>query len=439
MGNESSVPGEGGAGSDIEDLEQLEQHQQAGGNSNTPKSVNDAQDGKSGRTGPRAGARMIGAVFGKSNRNLQANSSSASTTNQQQQPQQHATPQDATSTSSADGNAMDHSESSHNSFYDASMTAATSPPSASADPNTAGVISHDYFAAAQQQSQHQQAASLPKQASSESLDVDRGEHPAVGVMFEKTPTKKSLFPGRATARGAALISSMRNLTVGAFSKATNNTKKDETDWEKQWDEDEEDSDDDDDSSSSETGTASAPLHQQIRPPMDVGHSEMPVPPQPSSMGSSSFQSAATAAVDAPPPSMLIPSKVAMQQQPHDLASEWDMAGIQPPTAVVDSAAIPPSTQSQSTVLSSSSTALPQAPPSQQQSVVEKPNVQMFLPMLRVLGKGSFGKVRPKRFHNWKIKFCSFFFLHEYVSVDVYSSRLSWSRSALATNAVVCLL
>ena len=303
------------------------------------------------------------------------------------------------------------------------------------------VTSHDYFAQAQQQnyysSQHQvnpqqipppyyagqpqpgyhQPQPVPYERSISSLshDVNHREHPAVGVMYERPGNppvqKKSIFPGRATARGAALISSMRNLTLAG---ALRGGKKEVNDWEKQWDADEDDDSDEEDED--ETGTPSdgtstgvrggstsekpssftaqsAPLHYhgQVRPAMDAGHSELPMQPhvqsgamEPTVGGPSVPIESASTLQNFNSGNNKVAfvthdlSAVHQHQQQQDLAAEWDMAGIQPPSAIVDD---------QETTSTTVQTTLPQ-----QQREATKPNVQMFLPMLRVLGKGSFGKV-----------------------------------------------
>jgi len=228
--------------------------------------------------------------------------------------------------------------------------------------------------------------------------------------------KKSIFPGRATARGAALISSMRNLTLGGAFGSGNKQKKEVNDWEKQWDadedddSDEDDEDDESDATEQEGGDAAKRTGESDAPPMlsmpqhqqpDIGHSELPLPHgSNSAMSVTSIANGATMLSrfdDATGPSQQPPPQQQQQQQQvlapsskvppptatndvgqHDLATEWDMAGIQPPTAVEPDSdgAVPITTMQQQ----------------QQAAALAKPNVQMFLPMLRVLGKGSFGKV-----------------------------------------------
>ena len=134
--------------------------------------------------------------------------------------------------------------------------------------------------------------------------------PQVGMLYEKS--KKGL--GRAGARGAALVNSMRHLAIGV-------RKKEATEWEKNWDEDESDDEEED-------AVAAAPLHARQ---MEHGFS---VPPPPAY----------------PEPTDLLSEPLPGQEQLVD-PKEWDTAD----------------------------------------DTSQKPNARMF-PMLRVLGKGSFGKV-----------------------------------------------
>ena len=201
-------------------------------------------------------------------------------------------------------------------------------------------------------------------------------------MFEKNPSKRSLFSGRATAaRGAALINSMRNLNIGGAIRSATTKKAEVNDWERQWDEDE-DSDEEERASSSAAAAAGVmPQHalHHVRPGMDMGHSSVPHlatagPPttaqqqQLESVGSypQSPQHQKQNAVVTPPTPDLLSSPLSPQEETLD----WDHFGSQ------------------------------QVSPTEEMGA--KPNVQMFLPMLRVLGKGSFGKVRVEQaFFVWR--------------------------------------
>jgi hypothetical protein len=224
-----------------------------------------------------------------------------------------------------------------------------------------------YYMQQQQQQQQQQQAYYghPNQ-----MPPGGGGYPQHGVppQDEKPPSKKSLFPGRASARGAALISSMRNLSLGG---ALRNSKKEAHDWEKQWDADEDDDESDEEEDAGRQGVAgpprvgAPPLHA-MRPGMDTGHSDLSTP-----------------VITSPPPQ----------------TKTSDKAYFVTPEAVYDAPASPPHTRNVIGSAPSSPTVIPIA----EDDGVEwdtgqlvddaKPEIQMFLPMLRVLGKGSFGKVR----------------------------------------------
>jgi len=187
-------------------------------------------------------------------------------------------------------------------------------------------------------------------------------HPPIPSAASGGSSKKGLFQssGR-SARG--MISTMRNLSIGGALRK----QKDVQDWEKQWDEDE---DDDEDESDEEDE------HHQLQqqPPLHSLKTTAAAAP-PAVMTGSSLQRASepTDLLSGPPPvtasyasssagvsssSLMAAETTTMQQQA--AGPDWDTEGI------------------------------PQAP---REAAGRKPDVQMFLPMLRVLGKGSFGKVR----------------------------------------------
>lgn len=179
--------------------------------------------------------------------------------------------------------------------------------------------------------------------------------------------------------------------------------KEVNDWETRWDEDDEDDDDSegDDQIASPAMAANyaggphlAPLHaQQLRPGMDAAHSSTSLPPMtttaaddmrfvspsalhqsrtPASAGTHAQQFQKAHLITATPESDISHSDgplVAQQQlqkpQQQSLIRQESEDGIEWDTGVM-----------------------------QEQSIdYEKPNVEMFMPLLRVLGKGSFGKVR----------------------------------------------
>lgn len=139
--------------------------------------------------------------------------------------------------------------------------------------------------------------------------------------------------------GRALINSMRNLTVATGSRKTNmGPQREENDWETKWDEDDDESDGEEEES----------------------HVEMKQDAQSK------------------------PSPHSPQQQPVDLLSE----------PIVASQVVPSQTPPQVPKLRPTGDVDWDKVTVAQSKLVEyeKPNVQMFLPLLRVLGKGSFGKV-----------------------------------------------
>jgi hypothetical protein len=172
---------------------------------------------------------------------------------------------------------------------------------------------------------------------------------SVGTLPEKSGSKRGLFstPGRSLAhsRGAALIHSMRNITLGKAlgGKGSTQTSKQQLDWEKQWDED----DDSEDEPSDEAALNAASA-------LDVVHA--------GSIG--------------PPDGFILTSAIVSGQQ------SLEAQQLAPPTATLGEPSFPPEPEEQ---LSDS--------PIGNADDDGKPNVEMFLPMLRVLGKGSFGKVR----------------------------------------------
>jgi hypothetical protein len=273
----------------------------------------------------------------------------------------------------------------------------------------------------QHQHQQQQQAYYPPQQvqqGSGQHPQDIGDHGVESVMYEgKAPGKRGL--SRASARGAALINSMRNLSLGGALRGGSKQQQQQqqqnqqsgasnphevTDWEKQWDEDDDDSEGEEDDpnalqqgsmgSASNQAAAGLPLHQ-IRPGMDAGHSR-------------------------DPESQRQKQQELEQQQQHDVSLEFQQ--LDSPSAILPTTTAPlspikkqkanfvsPEMVSQQQkhqlavqtgdLLSDPNVAvIPQdewdaGMPGVEEVGNLKPNVQMFLPMLRVLGKGSFGKVR----------------------------------------------
>jgi hypothetical protein len=241
--------------------------------------------------------------------------------------------------------------------------------------------------------------------------IDAGTRTAI-------PDKKSIFSGRASARG--MINSMRNLSIG--SALQRSKPKEVHDWEKQWDEDDDDSDD----GGHDTGTASTAAASGLRPGgggggLESGHKNAippppppPLPPPPTShhlpplppshhsflVGASATPSAAGTAPKSPirhdtlyyatppPPPPLQSTAVGLLSSTAPPPSL-----VTPPPPQYPYATPHPQQQHSSGQLDvwETDASLPLAPPHPYD--VRKPDVDMFLPVLRVLGKGSFGKVR----------------------------------------------
>lgn len=235
-----------------------------------------------------------------------------------------------------------------------------------------------------------------------------------------------------------------------------NKKEQVNEWEKQWDEDDDDSedeqadrghdyDDDDEQDGGVAGAgAMAPSHSaaavaaaasasasarklmpqhQLRPGMDVGHSNIPVPLEMSSWSSSA---AATGGGSA------IVSQQQQQQQQHGhlVTSEPQDLLSNPPNLAVPNAAMSSYEDDDGVEWDTGMV----------QKVVDghvKPDVQMFLPMLRVLGKGSFGKVRF-------LHCCTRYTFSNHICIytphphPFNVCRLYWSKSASERNVVVYL-
>jgi hypothetical protein len=208
------------------------------------------------------------------------------------------------------------------------------------------------------------------------------------------PDKKSIFSGRASARG--VINSMRNLTIGS---ALSRKPKEVNDWEKQWDEDDDDSDEGGAvmGSGSDVGmsgqyatSAAAAAVSSIRPGhVDAGVMsasailEMPPPPPPPNHATAASAAAANSAALVPP-----------RSPPHRHHTQCFE-----PSANLVSPSLSPPHPGTSTVGVGGLDVWETGPSDllqQQMLDIRKPDVDMFLPVLRVLGKGSFGKVRDVR-------------------------------------------
>lgn len=174
--------------------------------------------------------------------------------------------------------------------------------------------------------------------------------------------------------GTRLINSVKNLAINAkgavvhgdqeqtIDPAKPTTGHSVSDWQRQWEEDDESDDDDDD--------AKLPASQ-LRPGMDEGYSQASVAAMPNA-DPRMLQSAAPRSPQKSQPATMpvtpgrdgvIRSSPSPRQYTTQLSDgvEWDTGAQVMPRK-------------------------------------EKPSIEMFLPMLRVLGKGSFGKVRVCKWH-----------------------------------------
>lgn len=198
-------------------------------------------------------------------------------------------------------------------------------------------------------------AQTPTQTSQYTMP-QQGESPVVGVMYQNntTPKKGMNFRQGANTAGRTIINSMKNLTLtrkpSQIQRQASNGKS-VNDWEKQWDEDDDDEDDEEEeqveSTDVKTPAAAQPLHRQMRPGLDAGLSSAPL-------------SSAPLVTSTPPqkPHVVTEESIDQLKPVPDDGVEWDTGD--PLEAPLD-----------------------------------KPKVEMFLPLLRVLGKGSFGKVRDE--------------------------------------------
>lgn len=173
----------------------------------------------------------------------------------------------------------------------------------------------------------------------------------VGVMYQQSPSRlKKGGMNFKSGKGASIINSMKNLSIkdaikGAATKSGKGGDGGEevNDWETKWDEDDDDDDDEDESDEDEEVEKPpiTPLHPQVQQQVDnMGFAETP-------------QQKAHLVTATPENDVYPPQRLAGED-----GGNWS-------TGIV-----------------------------QGQPPGDKPNVQMFLPLLRVLGKGSFGKVGP---------------------------------------------
>ena len=210
----------------------------------------------------------------------------------------------------------------------------------------------------------------------------------------------------ATARG--MMNSMRNLSLAVVSgNRLHNKKAQVQEWENKWDEDDDDDDDsdhDDDDNNEHGGGGDHHHHHLTHHGVNVSRDDsvptdtttnstsMPSPGSPYRPTSGSSTSPIPISQLSHPPPISSPPDLLSPQAP---PSSSLLSSVSPGGYVTDDnleATIPSSTTFYSvgdgTEMTSSTSASPIPVPQQHR----KPDVQMFLPILRVLGKGSFGKV-----------------------------------------------
>lgn len=196
------------------------------------------------------------------------------------------------------------------------------------------------------------------------VDVTQQPHPMVGVMYA---TEGGTSGSRSTGNtlrnsgkvvresGRKVINSLKNLSLGQRTSSKKTTQKEESEWETRWDEDDDESDEEEDV---KIGPASAGVH--LRPGMDGGHSSS------------------------------TPTMRVEPAAPLTLFAEANIPPVTPPRVKPAAAQVEAALDADGLEWDTG-TGLDIIP--QQDPTYEKPNIQMFLPLLRVLGKGSFGKVR----------------------------------------------
>jgi hypothetical protein len=192
-----------------------------------------------------------------------------------------------------------------------------------------------------------------------------------------------LFPGRAK----GMINTMRNLSIGGALRK----QKEVQDWEKQWDEDESDDDEDDDEFDESQQEQEDDMILQANSSSTSLRSSTTLPSSATSSGNS-----------IPPPALVAPMK-RLGLSPKSASHGRGMSLPSRPTSKKATSAPTIVATTAEDLLSAplhvASSAewdtVPPPPPMPESIVERKPDVQMFMPMLRVLGKGSFGKVCPQ--------------------------------------------
>ena len=220
--------------------------------------------------------------------------------------------------------------------------------------------------------QMQQQQQLSQHSQQSLSDHTNGEH---APTTNATPKKGMAF--RPTGRaGAAFINSMKNLNIGSavlgrassqanHSSPSKGTRATSKEWETRWDEDDDDDDDSEEEFQDQT-TAKPPAPQHLQGSSSRNGYNIPL---------NHNQHAATTMPPLIRPGMDMGLSSPTPQIPSIDTSKAHLVTATPEPGAEDG------------VEWDTGVAAPGVPD------YEKPNMQMFLPLLRVLGKGSFGKVR----------------------------------------------
>lgn len=255
----------------------------------------------------------------------------------------------------------------------------------------------------QQQQQQQAYAAYPVDPSETTTPAQNNIQPS--------PGRKGLGFRPSGRAGAAIINSMKNLSLGTGVLSRGNQKSagvatSAKDWETKWDEDDED-DDEDESDNDVSGNAG---HAVVmgKQPIHAQQQYIHASPQPAAQVSprrtklNPSPAAARPPMPGPGVGLSSPQPTSMRVAPTSpqRTTLQHVAGgpTVPPTKAHLVTATPEQGAGEDGVEWDTGVVSPESPD------YEKPNVQMFLPLLRVLGKGSFGKVRVRGYRvlDWMI-------------------------------------
>lgn len=263
----------------------------------------------------------------------------------------------------------------------------------------------------------------PQQSNGSNMQQQQQQQSLVSVLFEKqSSAKKGLFSKR------GVINTMRNLTItGALRK-----QKEVSNWEKQWDEDDDEDDDAESDEADGDARVSSPQHGgddhygAVVSPSPVSSMKSPAatsPPHQSARIQTGLEYGAS--IITPVVQNNLQYETTQQPIPGDTSTVSQLSPPRTQHHIVSLSSSSPSGELLNKIqepiaddllsksIISADTLISQQLQQQQYHVVEddssvwdsviqqppgmedtesKPSVQMFMPMLRVLGKGSFGKV-----------------------------------------------